>query len=308
MNKINVFDDINLENNDEIEIEYNEEFSSEKTKSLTKFPTKITNNNEFQIDNSQKNFSKSLNFNFRKCFAPKIKTKKSNKNPTPIIFRKNNNISNFNTQEQIISEDYLSEKGSSLNNESSISLDDENNNEQNNTNKKNDINLENQRLNDDNNQKNNFREIKDNISNKSKNNRNYEHKTISFFNDKKASDNNLENMKIFRNKLFKIKKNALKYINKENEFIIKEKNKEKYRLDLIKNKKIELNNQYKVIKINDIEESNSDEDNNNDISKFRKTISFINSKYKNGNTIKENNGYRIYDALLNSQKINKDKK
>ena len=256
----------------------------------------------------KKNFSKSLNFNFRQCFAPKIKTKKSNKNPTPIIFRKNNKISNFNTQEQIISEDYLSEKGSSLNNESSISLDDENNNEQNNINKKNDINLENQRLNDDNNQKNNLREIKDNISNKSKNNRNYEHKTISFFNDKKASDNNLENMKIFRNKLFKIKKNALKYINKENEFIIKEKNKEKYRLDLIKNKKIELNNQYKVIKINDIEESNSDEDNNNDISKFRKTISFINSKYKNVNTVKENNGYRIFDALLNSQKINKDKK
>ena len=71
MNKKNVIEDIILENNNDIEIEYNEDFSSEKTKSLTKFPIKITKNNEFNIDNSRQNFSKSLNFNFRQCFAPK---------------------------------------------------------------------------------------------------------------------------------------------------------------------------------------------------------------------------------------------
>ena len=306
MNKINVFDNINLENNDEIEIEYNEDFSSEKTKSLTKFPNKITNNNEFKIDNSQKNFSKSLNFNFRQCFAPKIKTKKSNKNPTPIILKKNNKVSNYNTKEQIISEDYLSEKASSLNNESSISSEIENNNDENDLNKKNNINLENKELKEDKNI---------NQNNKSsKNIKNYEHKTISFFNDKNTSNNNVENIKMTRNYLFKIKKKALKYTNKENEFIIKEKNKEKYRLDLIKNiKKNELNDdEVKIIKIKDNEdneESNSDEDNNNDMTKFRKTIGFFNSKYNKGNgKIKENNGYRIYDTLLNNQKINKDKK
>ena len=305
MNKINVFDNINLENNDEIEIEYNEDFSSEKTKSLTKFPNKITYNNEFQIDNSQKNFSKSLNFNFRQCFAPKIKTKKANKNPTPIIFRKNNKISNFNTQDQIISEDYLSEKGSSLNNESSISSEIENNNEENDLNKKNIINIENQELKEDNKNTNQ----NNNSDNKSKNIKNYEHKTISFFNDKNTYNNNLENMKMKRNELFKIKKKALKYTNKENEFIIKDKNKEKYRLDLNKNKKKkELNDKVTIIKIKDNDESNSDED-NNDMTKFRKTINFINSKYNKGNSkIIENSGYRIYDTLLNNQKINKDKK
>ena len=295
MSRKNAIDDINLENNEEIEIEYNEDFLSEKTKSLTRFPTKINKNNEFQIDNSHKNFSKSLNFNFRQCFAPKIKTKKPNKNPAPIIFIKNNKVRNFDTQEQIITEDYLSEKGSSLNNENSFSSDIENNKEDNNINNYNESNLENQKLKED---------------NESNNIKNYEHKTISFFNDKNISDFSLKKMKIIRNNLFKIKKKALKYTNKENEFIIKEKNKKKYRLDLIKNKKgNELNNEYKIIKINDKEESNSDEDNNNDMSKFIKTISFINSKYYKGDSkLNKNNGYRIYDALLNNQKINKDKK
>ena len=177
-------------------------------------------------------------------------------------------------------------------------------------NKKNNINLENQDLKEDKNINQN-----NNSNNKSsKNIKNYEHKTISFFNDKNTSNNNVENMKITRNKLFKIKKKALIYPNKENEFIIKEKNKEKYRLDLIKNiKKNELNDdEVKIIKIKDNEdneESNSDEDNNNDMTKFRKAIGFFNSKYnKRNGKIKENNGYIIYDTLLNNQKINKDKK
>ena len=129
MSKKNNIEDIILDNNDEIEIEYNEDFSSGKTKSLTKIPTKITKNDEFHVDNSRKNFSKSLNFNFRQCFAPKIRSKKSSKNPTQ-IFKKNK--SNINNQEHIITEDFLSEKGSSLNNDSFEASDLENNNEESN--------------------------------------------------------------------------------------------------------------------------------------------------------------------------------
>ena len=61
-------------NNDNIQIEYNDDddFELEKTKSLNKFPLKVINN-EFYLDDIYKNFSKSLNFNFNKCFAPKPK-------------------------------------------------------------------------------------------------------------------------------------------------------------------------------------------------------------------------------------------
>ena len=149
MSKKNNIEDIILDNNDEIEIEYNEDFSSEKTKSLTKFPTKITKNDEFHVDNSRKNFSKSLNFNFRQCFAPKIRSKKSSKNPTP-IFKKNK--SNINNQEHIITEDFLSEKGSSLNNDSFEASDLENNNEESNI--QNNIIYENKDFNVINNEKN----------------------------------------------------------------------------------------------------------------------------------------------------------
>ena len=62
---------------EDIEVEYNEDFESSKTKSLKKFP-KI--NKYFEIDNS-KIGSKSVKFNSRICFAPKIKFKQKNKNP-----------------------------------------------------------------------------------------------------------------------------------------------------------------------------------------------------------------------------------
>ena len=317
MNKKNDFQDIDLENNDEIEIEYNEDFTSEKTKSLTKFPTKITQNNEFKLDNAHQNFSKSLNFNFRQCFAPKSKSKKSSKNPTPIIFRKNNNkINNLNTQDQIITEDFLSEKGSSLNNESSFSSSEEYNNINFNINNENYnedeiINknvLEKKNLNMINENKNTINEIKeDSHNNMNKNIKAYEHKTISFFNNKDSSNQDLkESMKTIRNTLFKDKIKALKLRNKETEFKVKDKNKMKYRLDLQNIKKNDYDNDYKIIKINDIEENNSDKDNNEDMSKFRTTICYCNSKLNKVNNKKnQNKGVTIYDVLLNNKNKNK---
>ena len=78
MNRKNVVEnndlEINTDDND-IQIEYNNDFELEKTKSLKKFPLKIITNNEFYLDDIYKNFSKSLNFNFHKCFAPKPKRK-----------------------------------------------------------------------------------------------------------------------------------------------------------------------------------------------------------------------------------------
>ena len=106
-------------NNDNIQIEYNDDddFELEKTKSLNKFPLKVINN-EFYLDDIYKNFSKSLNFNFNKCFAPKPKIKQSSRNPTPIIYEKQTDISNLKTQDHIITEDAYSEKEISLDNES----------------------------------------------------------------------------------------------------------------------------------------------------------------------------------------------
>ena len=307
MNKKNIIEDIILDNNDEIEIVYNEDFSSEKTKSLTKFPTKITKNNEFHID-SLKNFSKSLNFNFRQCFAPKIKSKKSSKNPTP-IFKKIKKSSDMDNKEQIITEDCLSEKESSINNDSFYASDLENNNEEN----YNQINnlLENEVLNVNNNEKNN-NETKSNINNiNNKNIKSYEHKTISFLQGKMTSNKNSKDMKKARMDLSKIKFEALGKIYKETEYKIKENNKNKYNLDLVQNsEKFKYNNnEYTIIKINDIEEEKE-----KDMSKFRTTISFNKSKFNKFNKEVHKNaendendykGFTIYDILINKKKINK---
>ena len=302
MSKKNIIEDIILDNNDDIEIEYNDDFSSEKTKSLTKFPIKITKNDEFHIDNSRKNFSKSFNFNFRQCFAPKIRSKKSSKNPTP-IFKKNKN--NMNNQEQIITEDYLSEKGSSLYNDSFEASDLENNNEESNI--QNNIIFQNKDFNVINNEKNNNEiQKKDNNIIINKNIKCYEHKTISFFQGKESSNKNSKDIKRARMELLKIKYEALGKIYKETEYKIKENNKARYNLDLIQNyEKYKHDNEYKVIKINDIED---DED--EDMSKFRTTISFTKSKFNKAikedckNNEIENKGYTIYDALRNNKKNN----
>ena len=318
MSKKNNIENLHLEIKEELEIEYNDDFSCEKTKSLNKFPSKLENKKVFYLDNSYKNFSKSLGFNFKQCLAPKPKTRKSSKNPTPLIFTKINNFSNLNTQEHMITEDTISEKESSLNKESSFSSDSENEIENlvnNNNNKKteilnsntiyekNDIKIEN--LN-----KNNFQNIsRDKIKeNKIKV---YEHKTIGIFQIQNIKDeNSKENIKSIRNNLFRTK---LKYLNKKNkemEYIIKEKDKIKYRLDIVKiERKDELKNEYKIIPISKINENNynnSDEDNGKDMNKFRITISYCNSKLnKEINKINEDKGITIYEVLKKNKKNKK---
>ena len=117
------------EENDDLQIGFSYDYDNEleKTKSLNKFPMKEITYSEFYIDGKYKNFSKSLNFNSHKCFAPKAKIKQSSKNPTPIIFEKQNNFFDLNLKNQqpkSIEDAYTySEKELSLDNESSFSSD-----------------------------------------------------------------------------------------------------------------------------------------------------------------------------------------
>ena len=105
--------------------------------------------------------------------------------------------------------------------------------------------------------------------------------------------------------LLKIKYEALGKMYKETEYKIKENNKAWLNLDLIKkSEKYKHDNEYKVIKINDIE----DEDEDEGMCKLRTTISFNKSKFNKANKEDrknneiENKGYTIYDALRNNKK------
>ena len=295
MSKKNEFENLNLENDVEIEYNEEEEISPDKTKSLTKFPSKIEKNNEFRLDSSYKNFSKSLGFNFKQCFAPKSKIRYSNKKITPLIFKKNENICNLDTQDRIITDDAISEK-ESFNNESSFSSDDSEVDYENNNTNINTINDESNN-NDNNIINNNTQKLEEKDNDKKNNIKAYEHKTIGIFNTKN-NYNTKENMKSMRNSLYKIRLKFIKEKHKEVEYLIKEKDKNKYRLDIIKNtRKYEIDNEYKIIPINNIQD-NSDED-NEDMSNFRTTISYSNSKLNQKN---EDKGVTIYDVLKNNKK------
>ena len=122
-----------------------------------------------------------------------------------------------------------------------------------------------------------------------------------------TSNKNIKDIKKVRINLLKIKFEALSKIYKEMEYKIKEKYKIKYNLDLIQNlEKLKGDNNYKIIKINDIEENinpKEEEDSNEDMSKFRKTISFSKSKFnKELNKKDENKGFTIFDILTNKKK------
>lgn len=301
MSKKNEFD-LNLENDVEIEYNEEEEISPDKTKSLTKFPSKLEKNNEFRLDSSYKNFSKSLGFNFKQCFAPKSKIRYSNKKITPLIFKKNENICNLDTQDRIITDDAISEKDS-YNNESSFLQDSDSDAEyeNNNTNTNTNIDESNNKIVSDNNiiNDNNTQNVKE--KDNDKNIKAYEHKTIGIFNTRN-NNKSKENIKSMRNILYKIRLKCIKEKNREMEYIIKEKDKNKYRLDIIKNtRKYEIDNEYKIIPINNIQD-NSDED-NEDMSNFRTTISYSNSKLNQKN---EDKGVTIYD-VLKSNKRDKNK-
>ncbi len=281
-----------------VEIEYNEDFDSNKTKSLTKFPNK---NKEFKLDNPSKNFSKSLNFNSRQCFAPKIKFKKNNKRPSPIFFKKIQNEYTMKTQCEAISEDLLSEKESSLSNESSSSDYSSDNLEDNNNNNNNEKNSQ---ENKNKNEKSNIKKEKENKNDI----KTYEHKTIAVFPHQSDKDKqNKNNIKIFRNSLHKIKAKYSKIKNKEQEFTLKNKFKKKFRLDLIiNNKKNNINNEYIVIPINnnnDNTKSNSDDD-SDDVSNLRETISYNQSKLKKDKEKKKDSQQviNIYEVLRKSVK------
>ena len=321
------------DNNENIEIEYNDDFTSEKTRSLNKFPSKKLTNTEFYLDDVNKNYSKSLNFNFNRCFAPKPKIKQSSRNPTPIIFEKLSDISNLKTQDHIIVEDAYSEKEVSLDNDSCYSDSDNQNNEINNLNdNKNTVNnnktinisnnnfiisknlLENDfnKKNEDKN--NNIYENTINIEDeKEKNNlKLYEHKTISAFPVKNNDIYIKGNLKAIRNSLYRAKRKCLKEMNQEVEYFIKDKEKKKVGLDLINNKskKNAHNADYcKVIPINTNKkeeiENNKNDDEIEDMSNFRKTISFNTSKLTKKKN--EGKGITIYDVLLTNKKNKKEK-
>ena len=305
--------EIELDNKD-IQIEYNEDFELDKTKSLIKFPLKLTNN-DFYLDDIYKNFSKSLNFNSHKCFAPKPKIRQSSRNPTPIIYEKQTDINNLNTQDEMHSEDAYSEKELSLDNESSFSSDYENNSKE--TFENNDLIYKNKIINI--NKKSNNKliisknllennsgkkseekslEISENKINanedeKENNSKIYEHKTITAFPFKNSYNekNTKGNFKAIRNSLFRAKIRCLKEKNNEVEYYIKDSIKKNYGLDIINNKskKLTYNLDFcKVIPINIInqEEKNikiDKKEEEGEMSNFRKTISYNISKLNSEN-------------------------
>lgn len=296
MSKKKEFENLNLENDVEIEYNEEEEISPEKTKSLTKFPSKLEKNNEFRLDSSYKNFSKSLGFNFKICFAPKSKIRYSNKKLTPLIFKKNENICNLDTQDRIITDDAISEKDS-FNNDSSFQSDSDESYENISTNMNTNPDEPNNKI--INNKDDAPQNLKEKDSEKNNNIKTYEHKTIGIFNTRN-NYNSKENMKSMRYSLYKIRLKCIKEKNKEVEYLVKEKDKNKYRLDIIKNtRKNDIDYEYKIIPINN-NQDNSDED-NEDMSNFRTTITYSNSKL---NQKKEDKGVTIYDVLKSNKRKN----
>ena len=336
MNHKNVHDNNDINDKDDFQIEYNDDFDSEKTKSLNKFPMKTLSNEDFYLDDTSKQFSKSLNFNFHKCFAPKFKIRQSSRNPTPIIFEKQSNISNLNTQDHFITEDAISEKEQSLDNDSSYSSDFENDDQtfdflninSNKQVKKTKYINSNQVINSNNNSNYiiskklldiSIEDKKDNVNqiNIIKDNKNenisikkYEHKTINEFPIKNNVNDNCAkgNMKSLRNSLFRAKIKCLKEKNKEVEYSIKERVKMNYGLDIINSKNDNELEKYKVIKINNVNECNDNNGDVEDMRSFRQTISYNTSKLTSENKkIIEDKGITIYEVLI-TNKINKNKK
>ena len=335
MNHKNVHDNNDINEKDDFQIEYNDDFDSEKTKSLNKFPMKTLSNEDFYLDDTSKQFSKSLNFNFHKCFAPKFKIRQSSRNPTPIIFEKQSNISNLNTQDHFITEDAISEKEQSLDNDSSYSSDFENDDKtfdflninSNKQIKKTKCINSNQVINSNNNSnyiisKNlldySIEDKKDNVNqiNIMKDNKNqnisikkYEHKTINEFPIKNNVNDNCAkgNMKSLRNSLFRAKIKCLKEKNKEVEYSIKERVKMNFGLDIINSKNDNELEKYKVIKINNVNECNDNNGDVEDMRSFRQTISYNTSKLTSENKkIIEDKGITIYEVLITNKK-NKNK-
>lgn len=335
MNHKNVHDNNDINEKDDFQIEYNDDFDSEKTKSLNKFPMKTLSNEDFYLDDTSKKFSKSLNFNFHKCFAPKFKIRQSSRNPTPIIFEKQSNISNLNTQDHFITEDAISEKEQSLDNDSSYSSDFENDDQafdflninSNKQIKKTKYINSNQVINSNNYSNyiisknlldNSIEDKKDNVNqiNIMKDNKNqnisikkYEHKTINEFPIKNNVNDNCAkgNMKSLRNSLFRAKIKCLKEKNKEVEYSIKERVKMNFGLDIINSKNDNELEKYKVIKINNVNECNDNNGDVEDMRSFRQTISYNTSKLTSENKkIIEDKGITIYEVLI-TNKINKNK-
>jgi hypothetical protein len=296
---------------------------------------KTLSNEDFYLDDTSKNFSKSLNFNFHKCFAPKFKIRQSSRNPTPIIFEKQSNISNLNTQDHFITEDAISEKEQSLDNDSSYSSDFENDDQtfdflninSNKQIKKTKYINSNQVINSNNNSNyiisknlldNSIEDKKDNMNqiNIIKDNKNqnisikkYEHKTINEFPIKNNVNDNCAkgNMKSLRNSLFRAKIKCLKEKNKEVEYSIKERVKMNYGLDIINSKNDNELEKYKVIKINNVNECNDNNGDVEDMRSFRQTISYNTSKLTSENKkIIEDKGITIYEVLITNKK-NKNK-
>ena len=336
MNHKNVHDNNDINEKDDFQIEYNDDFDSEKTKSLNKFPMKTLSNEDFYLDDTSKKFSKSLNFNFHKCFAPKFKIRQSSRNPTPIIFEKQSNISNLNTQDHFITEDAISEKEQSLDNDSSYSSDFENDDQafdflninSNKQIKKTKYINSNQVINSNNYSNyiisknlldNSIEDKKDNVNqinimkdikNENISIKKYEHKTINEFPIKNNVNDNCAkgNMKSLRNSLFRAKIKCLKEKNKEVEYSIKERVKMNFGLDIINSKNDNELEKYKVIKINNVNECNDNNGDVEDMRSFRQTISYNTSKLTSENKkIIEDKGITIYEVLI-TNKINKNKK
>ena len=293
---------INLKNyqkEDKISYDQEEEntFNAEKTKSVAKFLPKkiIITNNDFPIDNTRKNFSKSLMFNFPGYYAPKTKIKYSKKIPELIIISKTKPENEYKEEEN---EHALSEKDASdasSDSEDEVLSPEETNKEikaEPNDIEINQLSTESKSSIENNKTDNDLQKIK----------KAYNHYSIGIFPSNREYQDN-KSIRVWRSNLCKIKNNCVKNYYKEMEYKIKEEFKQKYSFDIKAIPKKE--NICKIIEIHAMEniedkkeDNKIDEDNEINMDDFRKTISFNTLAHKK--KLKNIKGFTIMDILTKS--------
>lgn len=267
-------------------------FNAEKTKSVAKFLPKkiILSSNDFKIDDTRKNFSKSLMFNVPGYFAPKLKIKYAKKIPESIKINKTKQENDCKEED----EHALSEKDASFDSADDVLSPEEVNKEM--MTEQNDIEI------------NQFSTEKSTIeNNKTDDNKEnikkaYNHYSIGIFpSNVEYTDN--KSIRVYRSNLCKIKNNCVKNYYKEMKYKIKEEFKQRYSIETKPAPKEE--NICKIIEIHAMEniEDKKEDDKINEMAKmnmedFRKTISFSTLNHKKKmNNIK---GFTIMDILIKS--------
>ena len=139
-----------------------------------------------------------------------------------------------------------------------------------------------------------------------KNVKTYGHKTINIFPFKNNCTKG--NLKSIRNSLFRAKMKSLQEKNREVEYSIKDRVKMRYGLNLINNKSKKMEHNYEICNVIPINNNEKNEEEKEDMTNFRKTISYNVSKLNLLNKQKnDDKGITIYDVLITNKKNKKEK-